>query len=93
MPLDDAERSVLAETERQLADDDPGLERRLRDGWGARRPRTHATVGATTLLLVFGLCWLALPAQAIVVLLLAGAVLLGTGWRPRDWIPAALRTV
>jgi hypothetical protein len=89
VPLNDAERSVLAETERCLADEDPALERRLRDGWGGRRSRTHVTIVAVTLVLIVGLCWLGLPGQALVVLLLAGAVLLATGWRPPNWFPAA----
>ncbi len=91
MPLDDAERSVLAATERSLADDDPDLERRLRRAWGGRRSRVHIAVVAVALLLIVGLCWLGLPGQAFLVLVLAVGVLLGTGWRPGDWVPAALR--
>ena len=91
MPLDDAERSVLAETERLLAGEDPDLARRLRDGWGPRRSVRRIAVAATALVLVVGLFWLGLPGQALVIVLLAVAVLLGTGWRPSDWIPAPNR--
>jgi Flp pilus assembly protein TadB len=91
MPLDDAERSVLAATERALAHDDPDLDRRLRRAWGRRRSRARTAIMAGALLLIVCLCWLGLPGQAVLVLVLALAVLLATGWRPRDWVPVALR--
>jgi hypothetical protein len=87
MPLDDAERSVLAETERHLAHDDPALERLLRDGRGRRPSATRLAIVTTTLLLLVGLCFLELPVQAVVVLLLGVTVLVTTGWRPGDWMP------
>lgn len=90
MPLDDAERSVLAETERSLADDDPDLARRFRDGWSTRRSVVRIAIVATTLVLIVGLCWLDLAGQAFLVLLLAVMTLLATGWRPSDWKPASL---
>jgi hypothetical protein len=94
MPLDDAEWSVLAETERSLSVDDPDLDRLLRCG-GASRRRARVAIVVAALLLIVGLCWLGLAGHAFVVLLLAVAVLLGTGWRPRSrsWVPAALRAV
>jgi hypothetical protein len=91
MPLDDAERSVLAETERSLADDDPDLERRFRDGWSSRRSVVRIAIVTTALMLIVGLCWLDLAGQAFLILLLAVLALLATGWRPSDWTPAYLR--
>jgi Flp pilus assembly protein TadB len=92
MPLDDAERSVLEETERSLAADDPSLDRRWRRAWdGRRRTRTHLAVALVAVLLMVGLCWLGLPGQALLVLLVAVGVLLGAGWRPRNWVPSSLR--
>jgi hypothetical protein len=88
MPLDDAERSVLAETERHLAHDDPALERLLRGGRGHRRPAARLAIVTTTLLLLVGLCFLELPTQAVVVLVLGATTLVTTGWRPEDWMPA-----
>ena len=44
-------------------------------------------VAAVTVVLVVGLCWLALAGQALIVVLLGLGVLLATGWRPADWIP------
>jgi hypothetical protein len=84
MPLDDAERSVLAETERSLADDDPELERRFRD-WSPRRSVGRIAIVVAALVLMVGLFWLGLPGQALVLLLLAVAALFATGWRPSDW--------
>lgn len=92
MPLDDAERSVLAETERYLADEDPALERLLRDGRTRRGSYTRAAIVATTLVLIIGLCWLGLAGQALVVLLLGVAALVAAGWRPPGWSPAGRRT-
>jgi len=89
MPLDDAERSVLAETERSLAADDPSFARQWHRAWGGRRSRAHLAVVVVALLLIVGLCWLGLPGQALLVLLLTLGVLLGSGWRPR--LPRALR--
>jgi len=92
MPLDDAERSVLAETERSLAADDPSFARRWHRAWGGRRrSRPRVAVVAVGLLLIVGLIWLGLPGQALLVLLVAVGVLLGSGWRPRTWIPPGLR--
>jgi hypothetical protein len=91
MPLDDAERSVLAETERSLADDDPELERRFRNGWSPRRSVGRIAIVAAALVLMVALFWLGLPGQAFVLLLLAVAALVATGWRPSDWTPAYLR--
>ena len=84
--LDDEERTVLEETEKALAQNDPGLARRMRRA-GRGRGR-HVAVTAVTLVLVVGLCWLALPGQALLVVVLGLAVLLATGWRPADWLPA-----
>ena len=91
MPLDDAERSVLAETERSLAADDPSFARRWHraSGSGGRRSRAYLAVAVVGLLLIVGLCWLGLPGQALLILLLTVGVLLGAGWRPR--LPQALR--
>lgn len=91
MPLDDAERSVLAETERSLAADDPSFARRWHraSGSGGRRSRAYLAVAVVGLLLIVGLCWLGLPGQALLILLLTIGVLLGAGWRPR--LPQALR--
>jgi Flp pilus assembly protein TadB len=91
MPLDDAERSVLAETERSLAADDPSFARRWHraSGSGGRRSRAYLAVAVVGLLLIVGLFWLGLPGQALLILLLTIGVLLGVGWRPR--LPQALR--
>jgi len=91
MPLDDAERSVLAETERSLAADDPSFARRWHraSGSGGRASRIRLAVVVVGLLLIVGLFWLGLPGQALVILLLTVGVLLGIGWRPR--LPQSLR--
>src|SRR3954454_13814114 len=91
MPLDDAERSVLAATERALAADDPSFARRWHrpSGSRGRRSRTRLLVVVVGLLLIVGLFWLGLPGQALLVLLLTVGVLLGVGWRPR--LPQSLR--
>lgn len=88
--LDDAERAVLAETERSLTADHR-LRRRFRDGWSSRRSRLRAAIVGVTLLFVVGLTWLGLPGEALVVALLAVGLLVGTGWRPRDLLPATWR--
>jgi len=88
--LDDAERAVLAETERSLAAD-PQLRRQFRSGWRGRRSRLHVAIAVTTLVFMIGLIWLGLPGQAMLVALLAVALLYGTGWRPSDWLPRAWR--
>lgn len=88
--LDDAERAVLAETERSLAADHR-LRRRFRGGWRSRRSRLRAAIVGTALLLMTGLVWLDLPGQAFVVALLAVALLYGTGWRFTDLLPSSLR--
>lgn len=91
MPLDDAERSVLAETERALAADDPSFARRWHraSGRGGRAARIRFAVLVVGLLLIVGLLWLGLPGQALIILLLTVGVLVGVGWRPR--LPRALR--
>jgi hypothetical protein len=88
--LDDAERAVLAETERSLTAD-PRFRRRFRGGWRSRRSRLRVTIVAAALLFVIGLGWLGLPGDALVVALLAVAVLVWTGWRPSDLLPATWR--
>jgi Flp pilus assembly protein TadB len=91
MPLDDAERSVLAETERLLAADDPSFARRWHraSGSSGRRSRAYLAVAVVGLLLIVGLFWLGLPGQALIVLLLTVGILLGVGWRPR--LPQSIR--
>ena len=91
MPLDDAERSVLAETERSLAADDPSFARRWHraSGRGGRAARIRFAAVVVGLLLIIGLFWLGLPGQALLVMLLTLGVLLGAGWRPR--LPRVLR--
>lgn len=88
MPLDDTERSILAETERSLAEHDPGLARRFRQGFSARR-RGMATT-AIALVLVVGLLWLDLVGQAFLIALLASAVVALNGWWPSHRIAAML---
>ncbi len=88
--LDDAERAVLAETERSLAAD-PQLRRHFRSGWRSRRSRRRIAIVVTTLACMTGLIWLGLPGQAMLMALLAVALLYGTGWRPSDWLPRAWR--
>ena len=90
--LDDAERAVLAETERSLTADDR-FRRRFRGGWRSRRSRLRAAIVGTTLLFMTGLTWLGLPGEAFVVAFLAVALLYGTGWRPSDMLPATWRDV
>jgi Flp pilus assembly protein TadB len=89
--LDDDERTVLEETERALARDDPRLARRMqraRRGGGRGR---RVAVALVTLALVVGLGWLGLPAQALLVVLLGLGVLLALGWRPPGRLGALLR--
>ncbi len=90
--LDDAERTVLEETEQALARNDPGLARRMRRGSGrdGRRGRRMA-VAVVTVLLVVGLLWLSLPGQALLVVLVGLGFLVGLGWRPTGALPAILR--
>jgi hypothetical protein len=81
MPLDDAERSVLEETERSLAAFDPALERRFRTGWeGARRRRRGSAVVVTAVVLIAGLLWLGLVEQALLIGALAAAVVVVADW-------------
>lgn len=89
MPLDDAERSVLAETERSLAADDPSFARRWHRASGRGGRRIRLAIVLVGLLLIVGLFWLGLPGQALLVVLLTVGVLLGAGWRPR--LPQSLR--
>ncbi|MDD7916399.1 DUF3040 domain-containing protein [Actinomycetospora callitridis] len=92
--LDDDERTVLEETERALARDDPSLARRMRRP-GVRRRRAargRAAVVLVTVALVVGLFWLALPGQALLVVMVGVGALVGLGWRPRlEGITTALR--
>jgi hypothetical protein len=89
--LDDAERSVLEETEAALVRNDPGLARRMRQGRGAggRGRRVAATV--VIVLLVVGLLWLGLPGQALLVVMVGLGFLLALGWRPSGRVPTILR--
>jgi DUF3040 family protein len=95
--LDDAERSVLEETEQALARNDPGLARRMRrgrgrgrrGGGGGRGRRVAVTV--VTLGLVVGLLWLGLVGQAVLVVMVGLGFLLALGWRPSGRIPAMMR--
>ncbi|NMO93750.1 DUF3040 domain-containing protein [Actinomycetospora sp. TBRC 11914] len=92
MPLDDEERSVLDETERSLAEHDPGLARRLRDGWRhERRRRRGVLVTVSALVLFVGLLWLDLPWQAFLIAALAVAVVVVADWWPVREIGAVLR--
>ena len=88
--LDDAERAVLAETERSLTAD-PRFRRRFHGGWRSRRSRLRVAIVGTALLFMVGLVWLGLLGDALLVALLAVAVLMGTGWRPSDLLPATWR--
>jgi hypothetical protein len=89
--LDDSERTVLEETERALARNDPRLARRMQRGWrggGGRGGR--AAVAVVTLALVVGLVWLDLPGQALLVVLVGLGFLLALGWRPPGRLVAML---
>jgi non-ribosomal peptide synthetase component F len=87
--LDDQERTVLEETARALARNDPGLARRMRRGGRGRGQRVAVT--AVTLVLVVGLLWLGLPGQALLVVMVGLGVLLALGWRPARRLRAVLR--
>lgn len=92
--LDDDERTVLEETERALAREDPSLARRMRRPGVRRRraARRRSAVVLVTVALVVGLFWLALPGQALLVVMVGVGALVGLGWRPRlDGITTALR--
>jgi hypothetical protein len=89
--LDDDERTVLEETERALARNDPGLARRMRRGRSGRGRRL--TVVLATMVLVAGLLWLGLPGQALLVVLVGLGFLLALGWRPSDRVPAIIRRI
>lgn len=91
MPLDDAERSVLEETERALAEHDPSLARRLRRGWHGSARRRGMIVTAVALLLIVGLLWLDLVGQAFLIAMLASAVVVVCGWWPSGEIAARMR--
>lgn len=91
--LDDEERTVLEETERALARNDPHLVRRMQRGLGrgdGGRGR-RVTVTVVTLALVVGLLWLGLPGQALLVVIVGVGFLLAFGWRPARRVPAMLR--
>jgi hypothetical protein len=95
--LDDEERTVLDETEAELARNDPGLARRMRRGrgWsgggggGGRARRVAVTV--VIVLVVVGLFWLGLPGQALLVVMVGLGFLLAMGWRPSVRIPPMMR--
>ncbi len=90
--LDDAERTVLEETEQELARNDPGLARRMRlAGGGGGRGRRIA-VAVVTVVLVVGLLWLGLAGQALLVVLVGLGFLVALGWRPAGGVLAILRT-
>ncbi|HEY2223729.1 DUF3040 domain-containing protein [Actinomycetospora sp.] len=92
--LDDEERTVLEETERDLTRNDPHLVRRMQRGWGRSdggRGRRVA-VAVVTLALVVGLLWLGLPGQALLVVMVGIGFLVAFGWRPAGWVPAILRS-
>lgn len=89
MPLDDAERSVLAETERALAAHDPGFARRFDNGWRGRHRGAIVLAAATAL--IVGLGWLGLAGQAFLIGALAIAVVVTYGWWPAPEIAAHLR--
>jgi hypothetical protein len=92
MALDDEERSVLDETERSLAEHDPALARRLREGWRpGRRRRRGMVVTTAAVLLVVGLLWLDLVGQAFLIAALAVAVVVLADWWPAREIGAVLR--
>ena len=87
--LDDEERTALQETEAALARTDPGLARRMRRGRGGRGRRGAVVV--VTLVLVVALFWLALPGQALLVVMVGLGFLLALGWRPSGRVLATLR--
>jgi hypothetical protein len=89
--LDDDERTVLEETEKALARNDPGLARRMRRGRSGRGRRV--TVVVATLVLVAGLLWLGLPGQALLVVMVGLGFLLALGWWPAVWIEAITRRI
>jgi hypothetical protein len=89
--LDDDERTVLEETEKELARDDPGLVRRMRRGRSGRGRRVAVLVA--TVVLVVGLLWLGLPGQALLVVMLGLGFLLALGWEPSGWVASILRRI
>jgi hypothetical protein len=89
--LDDDERTVLEETEKELARDDPGLVRRMRRGRSGRGRRVAVLVA--TVVLVVGLLWLGLPGQALLVVMLGLGFLLALGWEPSGWVASSLRRI
>ena len=89
--LDDEERTVLEETEKELAREDPGLVRRMRRGRRGRGRRVAVLVA--TVLLVVGLLWLGLPGQALLVVVLGLGFLVALGWQPSSWIAGILRRI
>jgi hypothetical protein len=89
--LDDAERTVLEETEQALARNDPGLARRMRQGRGTGGRGRRVAAAVVTVVLVVGLLWLGLPGQALLVVIVGLGFLLALGWRPSARVPAFLR--
>jgi hypothetical protein len=89
--LDDDERTVLEETERALARNDPGLARRMRRGRSGRGLRLSVVLA--TVVLVAGLLWLGLPGQALLVVMLGLGFLLALGWEPSGWVASILRRI
>ncbi|MCD2195425.1 DUF3040 domain-containing protein [Actinomycetospora endophytica] len=90
--LDDDERTVLEETARDLARDDPQLVRRMQRGWGRGDGRgRRVAVTVVMVVLVVGLLWLELPGQALLVVMVGIGFLLAFGWQPSRWVPAVLR--
>ncbi len=87
--LDDEERTVLEETEKALARNDPGLARRMRRCRSGRGRRV--TVMVATGVLVLGLLWLGLPGQALLVVMVGLGFLLALGWRPSGRVLAIMR--
>ena len=92
--LGDDERTVLEETEKELARDDPGLVRRMRRGRDGRSGRGRRVgVVVATVALVAGLLWLGLPGQALLVLMLGLGALVALGWPSSDLVAAILRRI
>ena len=89
--LDDDERTVLEETEKALARNDPGLARRMRRGRSGRGRRVAVVVA--TLVLVAGLLWLGLPGQALLVVMVGLGFLLALGWWPSGWVEAITQRI
>jgi Protein of unknown function (DUF3040) len=87
MDLDDRERRLLADIERGLARQDPGLDDVLRDGKRRRRLPAGWRHAITTvgLVLALALVWLAAVAHDAGIAMLAGALILICGRRAGWW--------